>query len=51
MAPRCGQISALAKLISDAVEIVEAHYVKTSKPYVPSLDDTEPQGLTHWMDN
>ena len=40
-----GQISALIKLISDAGKIVEAHYVKSSKPYVPSLDDTEPHPL------
>jgi len=45
MALRRGQISALTKLISDTGKIVEAHYVKTSKPYVPSLDDTEPHPL------
>jgi len=45
MALRRGQISALAKLISDATKIVEAHYVKSPKPYVPSLDDTEPHPL------
>ena len=41
MALRGGQISALVKLISDASKVVEAHYAKSSKPYVPSLDDTE----------
>jgi len=45
MALRRGQISALTKLISEAGKIVEAHYVKTPKPYVPSLDDTEPHPL------
>ena len=45
MALRRGQISALAKLISDASKVVESHYVKSSKPYVPSLDDTEPHPL------
>ena len=45
MAVRRGQVSALVKLISDASKIVEAHYVKSSKPYVPSLDDTEPHPL------
>ena len=47
MALRGGQISALAKLISDASKVVEAHYAKSSKPYVPSLDSTEP----HPIDN
>ena len=42
---RRGQISALAKLVSDASKIVEAHCAKSSKPYVPSLDDTEPYPL------
>ena len=45
MALRRGQISALAKLISDASKIVESHYVKSPKPYVPSLDDTDPHPL------
>ena len=40
-----GQVFALVKLISDASKIVEAHYLKSSKPYVPSLDDTEPHPL------
>ena len=47
MALRGGQISALAKLISDASKIVEAHFAKSSKPYVPSLNDTDP----HPIDN
>ena len=42
MALRNGEISALAKLISDASKVVEAHFAKSSKPNVPSLDDTEP---------
>jgi len=45
MAVRHGQISALAKLISDASKVVESYYRKSSKPYVPSLDDTEPHPL------
>ena len=45
MALRGGQISALAKLISDASKVVEAHFAKSSKPYVPSLDDTEPHPM------
>ena len=45
MALRGGQISALAKLISDASKVVEAHFAKSSKPYVPSLDDTEPHPI------
>ena len=45
MTPPHGQISALVALISDASKIVEAHYAKSSKPYVPSLDDTEPHPL------
>ena len=45
MALRRGQVSALVKLISDASKIVEGHFVKSSKPYVPSLDDTEPHPL------
>ena len=45
MAIRRGQISALVKLISDASKIVETHYAKSSKPYVPSLNDTEPHPL------
>ena len=44
-----GQISALAKLISDASKVVESHYTKSSKPYVPSLDDTEPHPLDEQM--
>jgi hypothetical protein len=47
MAPLGGQVSALAKLISDASKVVEAHFAQSSKPYVPSLDDTEP----HPIDN
>ena len=38
-------LSALVKLISDARKVVESHFVKSSKPYVPSLDDTEPHPL------
>ena len=45
MTLRGGQISALAKLISDASKVVEAHYAKSSKPYVPSLNDTEPHPI------
>ena len=40
-----GQISALVKLISDASKVVEAHFANSSKPYVPSLDDTEPHPI------
>jgi hypothetical protein len=42
---RGGQITALAKLISDASKVVEANFAKSSKPYVPSLDDTEPHPI------
>lgn len=35
-----GQLSALVTLITEATKIVEAHYAKTSRPNVPSLDDT-----------
>ena len=45
MALRSGQILSLAKLISDASKVVEAHFAKSSKPYVPSLDDTEPHPI------
>ena len=45
MALRRGHITTLVKLISDATKIVESHYVKSSKPYVPSLDDTEPHPI------
>ena len=45
MSLRGGQISALAKLISDASKVVETHYAKSPKPYVPSLDDTEPHPI------
>ena len=45
MALRGGQISALAKLISDASKVVETHFAKSSKPFVPSLDDTEPHPI------
>ena len=45
MALRGGQIPALVKLISDASKVVEAHFVKSPKPYVPSLDDTEPHPI------
>ncbi|KAH9483231.1 3-O-methyltransferase 2 [Psilocybe cubensis] len=37
-----GQIAALAALISDAAKVVEAQYASTERPYVPSLDDTDP---------
>ncbi|KAF9544584.1 S-adenosyl-L-methionine-dependent methyltransferase [Agrocybe pediades] len=42
MSSQHGQVVALAAIIADAAKIVEAHYAKSSKPYVPSLDDTEP---------
>lgn len=45
MASKDGALSALVTLIADATKIVEAHYKATSKPYVPSLDDTEPHPL------
>ncbi|TFK35060.1 O-methyltransferase-domain-containing protein [Crucibulum laeve] len=47
MTPAHGQISALVTLISDATKIVESYYEKSSKPYIPSLDDIEP----HPFDN
>ena len=45
MALRGGRISVLSKLISDASKVVEAHFAKSSKPYVPSLDDPEPHPI------
>ncbi|KAH6899452.1 O-methyltransferase-domain-containing protein [Coprinopsis sp. MPI-PUGE-AT-0042] len=45
MAAKDGALSALVALIADATKIVESHYKATSKPYVPSLDDTEPHPL------
>jgi hypothetical protein len=46
-----GQLSALVTLITDATKIVEAHFAKTSMPYVPSLDDTEPHPLDIMSDS
>jgi len=40
-----GQLSALVSLISDATRTIEAHFAKSSKPFVPSLDDTTPHPL------
>ncbi|PPR07611.1 hypothetical protein CVT24_004164 [Panaeolus cyanescens] len=41
-----GNISALVELITQASKIVEAAYSKTEeKPWIPSLDDTEPHPL------
>ena len=45
MARPHGQISALTALISEASKIVEGYFAKSSKPYVPSLDDKEPHPL------
>ncbi|RDB18706.1 3-O-methyltransferase 2 [Hypsizygus marmoreus] len=45
MSPRNGQVSALVALITNAAKTVEAHYAKSSKPYVPSLDDLTPHPL------
>ena len=47
MPPNSGsELSALVALIADATKVVEAHYKKVeAKPYVPSLDDTEPHPL------
>ncbi|TFK35105.1 S-adenosyl-L-methionine-dependent methyltransferase [Crucibulum laeve] len=42
-----GQLSSLVDLIANATKVVEAHYQKSSKPFVPSLDDIEP----HPFDN
>ena len=42
MSTHHGEIAKLASIIADATKIVEAHYAKSSKPYVPSLDDTDP---------
>jgi hypothetical protein len=46
-----GQLSALVTLITDATKVVEAHFAKTSMPYVPSLDDTEPHPLDIMSDS
>ena len=40
-----GQLSALVSLISDATRTIEAHFAQSSKPFVPSLDDTTPHPL------
>ena len=40
-----GQISALVSLISDATRTIEAQFAKSSKPLVPSLDDTTPHPI------
>lgn len=40
-----GQLSKLVALIAEATKTVEAEFAKSSKPYVPSLDDTEPHPL------
>ncbi|KAH6909835.1 hypothetical protein BKA70DRAFT_1425551 [Coprinopsis sp. MPI-PUGE-AT-0042] len=40
-----GSLSALVSLIAKATALVEAHYRASSKPYVPSLDDTEEHPL------
>lgn len=47
MAPmgQTGQLSALVDLIANATKIVEAHYRKSVKPYVSSLDDLESHPL------
>jgi hypothetical protein len=42
MASPHGQISSLVSLISNAAKVIEAQYAKSSKPFVPSLDDTKP---------
>jgi hypothetical protein len=39
------QLSALVGLISDATRNIEAQFAKSSKPFVPSLDDTSPHPL------
>jgi hypothetical protein len=40
-----GELSALVALISNATRIIEAQFAKSSKPFVPSLDDTTPHPL------
>ncbi|EAU82335.1 hypothetical protein CC1G_06645 [Coprinopsis cinerea okayama7 len=45
MVAKDGSLSTLVSLISDATAIVEAHFKASSKPYVPSLDDTEEHPL------
>jgi hypothetical protein len=47
MAPmeQTGQLSALVDLIANATKIVDAHYQKSVKPYVPSLEDLESHPL------
>jgi hypothetical protein len=42
MASPHGQVSSLVSLISNAAKVIEAQYAKSSKPLVPSLDDTKP---------
>lgn len=40
-----GHVSSLVSLISNAVKVIEAQYAKSSKPFVPSLNDTSPHPL------
>ncbi|KAF8815777.1 S-adenosyl-L-methionine-dependent methyltransferase [Phlegmacium glaucopus] len=37
-----GQVSALISLIVNAGKALEQHFAKSAKPFIPSLDDTEP---------
>jgi hypothetical protein len=39
------QLSALVALIASATQLVESRFKTSSKPYVPSLDDTEEHPL------
>ncbi|KAJ3504647.1 hypothetical protein NLJ89_g7832 [Agrocybe chaxingu] len=45
-----GQIAALGALISNATKVVEGHYARSAKPYVPSLEDTEEHPLDRSLD-
>ena len=40
-----GQVSALVSLIVNASKTLEQHFAQSAKPFVPSLDDTEPHPL------
>ncbi|GLB39351.1 putative S-adenosyl-L-methionine-dependent methyltransferase [Lyophyllum shimeji] len=44
-----GQVPALVALITNAAKVIEAHYSKSAKPFVPSLDDVTPHPLDSEM--
>lgn len=51
ISPAHGQLSTLVALIAEATKTVETHFSRSSKPYVPSLDDIEPHPLDIMSDS